>query len=85
MSLLWLAVGLVPSLLGLDRALLWMEGRGWIYYRRSKSGGSLSNALMGVEAIFEPNKQHLVAAKQDARRGEVDEGGPDDPTRALRS
>ena len=37
MRILWV-VGLAVGLFVLDRALLWMESRGWIYYRRTRPG-----------------------------------------------
>jgi len=48
-------------LLVVDRFLLWMESRGWIYYRRKKaSPGSLSTAFLEVHSILEPSKKVTV-------------------------
>jgi hypothetical protein len=75
----WLvAVGLV--LYGLHRGALWMERRGWIYYRDQRaSTSSASNAFMQVQAIFEPRAEHVVEARRsdDARAAEdAGAGGP---------
>lgn len=32
---LWI-IGIVVALFGLDRLFLWMEARGWLYWRRVK-------------------------------------------------
>jgi hypothetical protein len=49
---------------GLHRLALWMESRGWIYYRRRGSSGSLGNAVLEVHAMLEPDRRHLVEVQQ---------------------
>jgi len=78
-ALLWiLAVGL--GLFLLDRALLWMEGRGWIYWRKKQgSPRSVGTALMEIHASLEPGKRYVI---QELKRDEAEQdeaGGPDDP------
>jgi len=57
---LWIAgAGIVFFLL--DRILLKMESRGWIYYRRKKpTRSSLGNAFLEIQSILEPSKKVLV-------------------------
>lgn len=73
-TLLW--IGLVAGLLlGLDRLLLYMEGRGWIYYRRKKpSSSALSNACLEVQQLLEPSKKYVVQIKKDERRDQQEAG-----------
>lgn len=78
----WLVVGAVlVGAVVLDRVLLWMERRGWVYWRTSEkpSGGGLSGAAFEVAALFQPTQHVLVEehAKQEA--GESDESGEGDP------
>lgn len=66
-----LALALVVVALGLlDRLGLWMEARGWIYWRRRKPQGSvLGSAVLELQKIFESGKtEHLLAAKHDTAK-----------------
>ncbi len=48
---------------------LWMEGKGWIYYKRNKpSRTALGNAFLEVQSILEPGKRHLAEIRKDERR-----------------
>lgn len=78
----WLVVGAV--LIGavvLDRLLLWLERRGWVYWRRSDrpSGGGLSGAAFEVAALFQPTQHVLVEERAKQEAGESDESGEGDP------
>jgi hypothetical protein len=81
----WLLVvgGVVAAGTLLDRLLLFAEQRGWIYWRRRKpSASAAGNALLSVQAIFEPDRAHVVEeqARQeadiDAAEGDEPMGGP---------
>lgn len=74
----WLWLLLVPvvcsALYGLHRVLCRMEERGWIYYRRAGSGGSVSRAAGELQALLEPGHRHAVEERR-AERTEQDEAG----------
>ncbi len=56
-------VGLVVLVvLGLDRLFLFFESRGWMYWRRSKGGGSgaAGNALVEMHAAFDPGARAVI-------------------------
>ena len=58
--LIWAIVAAVGLYL-LDRAALWAEGRGWIFYRRRHaSSGTMSNAFLEVMKVFDPGKRHVI-------------------------
>lgn len=65
----------------LHRLALWAEARGWIYYTRRGSSGSLGNAFLEVQALFEPNQRHVLEERQRAeeKEEEDDEGDPPRP------
>jgi hypothetical protein len=75
----WKPVGLVllagGILFGLDRLLLWMESKGWIYWRKSKTSASrIGNAMLEVHSFFEPSKKHLIETRIENRaRAEADD------------
>jgi hypothetical protein len=63
-----LAVLLVFHLIG-----VWMERRGWIYYRKSGRhgyGAALSNAMAEFDSVLNPASEHRVIEErhQDAMR-----------------
>ncbi len=77
----WFGIALAVSsaIWVLDRGLLAMEARGWIYYRRTRaSSGTLSSAFLSIQSIVQPGDCHVV---EEIRRDETahDDGG--DPPR----
>lgn len=72
--IIWIACGIAVLLL-LDRLFLYMEGRGWIYYRRKKpSSSALSNACLEVQQLLEPSKKYVMQVKKDERRNQQEAG-----------
>jgi hypothetical protein len=65
-------IGLVPALWLLDRLGLWLEDRGWLYYRKKKPTSSSTSAWIGMQQFIEPGVKHVVQIGQD-RRSEEDE------------
>ncbi len=58
---------------------LWAERRGWIYYKHRKaSPGSVGNALLQVQSIFEPGKEHVLEARLEDAVEEDASGDPPD-------
>jgi hypothetical protein len=76
-TFLWLVAAAVALWL-LDRALIWCELRGWIYYRLSPRPRSraLPNMLLGVEEIYRPSRRHVIELRmEEAVRQEEDDDG----------
>jgi hypothetical protein len=76
---IWIG-GLVAGLFVLDRLLLWMEAKGWIYWRKVKrksSGGGLRGGLLGFNAMFEPGAHHTAEAQQEQEVEDEDDGDDD--------
>ena len=72
-----LVAGAVLILLGLDRVALWMEGRGWLYYRRVKpTSNNLGNAFLELQSLLEPGKRHIIEAKLEEHDERADSGDP---------
>lgn len=62
----WVAAAVAAFFL-LDRLLLWLERRGWIYWRKRQAGiGAASTAgLMGeLHTLFGPGNRHVVEEKE---------------------
>lgn len=70
-----IATGVAITLWLLDRLGLYMEKKGWIYYRYKKaSPGTTASALLELHSILEPSKKHLVE-QHYMKKLEVDENG----------
>lgn len=74
---LWVTAG-VAGLVLTDQLLLWMERKGWLYYRKvkRKSPVSMADILLGSN-VFDPGVRHMHEAR-DERPGEEDEDAGDD-------
>ena len=81
---LWLGAVLVAAVLlfALDRFLLRLEARGWIYYRKTKArpGGTVGNAFLELQQLTDPSVRHVLEERR-AERGEQDQSGepPEQP------
>lgn len=76
----WIVIGglLVAALL-FDRAMLWAERRGWVYWRRNKASRSAwGSAMLELQSIFEPDKEHVLEERA-RQRGDIQQAGDDDP------
>ena len=67
--LVWpaLAIGAVVVVFGLDRLGLWLEDRGWLYYRRKKPTSSPMTALVAIQQAIDPGIRHVVEVKHHQR------------------
>ncbi len=64
----------------LKRIFAWMDRRGWITYTGdTPTYGSLGNAFLNVQAIMQPEVEHVLEAKQEEeeKKEQDDSGGPD--------
>ena len=68
---LWIvaAIAAPPALWGLHRLLLYMEFRGWIYYRGRGGGNAAGNAMHELQALFQPGASQVREATQTRRAG----------------
>ena len=64
-----------------DRLLLWMERRGWIYWRRSnhRTTVTVGNALLEIQSFVNPGAREVIEAR---RREESEESESGDPPEA---
>jgi len=65
----------------LDRVLLWVEERGWIYYRKSKKSGGpgVGDAFLEVQKLLEPTRKYTLEARQEDKKKQSETGDPPDP------
>jgi hypothetical protein len=71
------AVAVTIALVFLDRLLLGLEARGWIFYRRTRGvrGGAMYHA-QELDSIFIPGMQHVQEAHVKQEEEEDESGEP---------
>jgi hypothetical protein len=55
------------AMYALHRLGLWMEGRGWLYYRARKSGGG-ARSFVALQEFVEPPARHVFHIADHQRR-----------------
>ena len=58
---------LVPALRFLDRLGLWLEDRGWLFYKKKKPSSSALGSLVALQQFLEPGVQHVIRANDERR------------------
>ena len=72
-----LVAGVVLILFALHRVAVWMESRGWLYYRRVKPRSSnLGNAFLELQSMLEPGKRHVIELRREEHDDQTDSGDP---------
>jgi hypothetical protein len=67
----WLSICLViiavtAGLAALDQLALWMERRGWIYWRKVKpKGGGIAAGLTAFHELVEPQVRQVIEERQE--------------------
>lgn len=77
---LWILV-VIAALIALDRLFLWMEEKGWLYYRKKKSSSGAGDIFLGGN-VFDPGAKHLMEARQEKTQDEDEDGDDDDKRKA---
>lgn len=72
---IWLAI-VVAALVGVDRLLLWMEGRGWLRYRRRRPNWAAGRRhLLDIQALYDPGVRHTIEFEIEEERADEDDAG----------
>lgn len=67
MHLLVTAVAAIAALAAVDQLFLWMERRGWIYWRHRKPDPR--GAVLGpIDNVFNPAHEHVVEQQETEER-----------------
>ena len=67
MRLLVAAVAAIAALAAVDQLFLWMERRGWIYWRHRKRDPR--GTLLGpIDNVFNPAHEHVVEQQETQER-----------------
>jgi hypothetical protein len=78
-KVLLIAAGVLVGLLVVDRLALWMESRGWIYWRKVKpKGGGMAAGLTAMHTLVEPEVRYVIEDRDSRRIAEADRETPGD-------
>ncbi|MGW7005356.1 DUF6191 domain-containing protein [Streptomyces sp. NPDC054933] len=67
MNIFFWAVAAVPTLFLADRALLWMERRGWIYWRKREAeigAASMFSVINEIQTLLSPSQRYMTEEKE---------------------
>ncbi|MDH6132344.1 hypothetical protein P3T37_001729 [Kitasatospora sp. MAA4] len=67
MNIFLVAAAAVPTLFLADRSLLWMERRGWIYWRKRESetgAASMISVINEIQTLLSPAQRHVAEEKE---------------------
>lgn len=70
-------VAIAVTLFCLDRLALWMERKGWIYYRNLDPKVTMRGVLGGIDQFVHPEVRHVEEEKSQ-RKAESDQSSPSD-------
>lgn len=59
-------LAIIVGLVLFDRVCLWLESKGWLYWRKNKPDcrGGIGNALQELNSMLAPSTRHTIEAKQ---------------------
>jgi len=76
---LWIA-GAALALLLLDRLLLFLESRGWIYYRTTGlHRGAATYHLLELSSVFDPGFREIMEIRTEDEQQQDESGAPPAP------
>lgn len=78
---------IAAALFILDRLLLGMERRGWVYWRKTKrsTGPGMGNALLEMQTLVDPGARHVLEVRREVQKDSPESGDPpsDEPHRGT--
>ena len=60
-------LGIIIVLWACDRLLLWMEAKGWIYWRKVKRKPSADLGMVELFGMADPNIRHVIEAQRQGQ------------------
>jgi len=78
---LWIiliVVGGGAALYGLHHLCLWLERRGWLYYKHKRGRSSGLSCFVAIEKVLEPPTKHVHQVQQEKRQSAEEAPGQDE-------
>ena len=67
-------LGIGIGLYVIDRLGLWLEAKGWLYYRKYKApSGFITSTLLEMQNIVNPSVRHIIEIKQSVKVPKLEE------------
>src|SRR5262249_53533496 len=70
---LLIAGGVIAAVYGMHRLCLWMEKRGWIYYKNKKPDLSTGGGFFALQEFIEPRTKHVYQIRDERLHRKLDE------------
>lgn len=79
-KLVFWGIALIATIFLVDRLLLWLESRGWLYYRRTRGrgGGALYHTLE-LHSVFDPSIEEVIEIMYHEEQDQDESGEPPAP------
>lgn len=74
-------LGAAAMAYGAHRLLLWMEHRGWVYYRSKGTGSMGASAMFSLNEVFQPAARTAVVEREEQQVRGLRRPSPDEPQR----
>jgi hypothetical protein len=74
-------IGLLVALVAIHLALVWLESRNWVYYRRRPRHGGPQYHLLHMSSVFDPQFRQVMEIMVEDARQRDDSGDPPARTR----
>ena len=74
----WALVAAAAAL-AIDRLLLTMEARGWIYYRTKSARRGAAAVMLPFDEVFHPSSHVVIAERQSSEIRAAQQGSGDGP------
>ncbi|MBA2652611.1 MAG: hypothetical protein H0U73_10150 [Tatlockia sp.] len=76
MIVLYLLIFFILLAFVFDRTCLWLEHKGWLYYRKQKpKTGIMGSALQELNAQLLPSKRHAIVVQEQEIQCKKSESG----------
>jgi hypothetical protein len=72
-----LVVGAAAGLYGLHRLGLWLEERGWLYYRHRSPTSTMAGCFVALQQALEPPTRYVIVARETRRHTAEEPPGKD--------
>ena len=73
MKIFLIIIAIFIGLYLIDKIGLWLEQKGWLYYRRTKrKGAAIGTAMMELQTFLNPSARYTIEEKQNPAETHAD-------------
>lgn len=74
-------LGIAVAAFAVDRVFLFLESRGWMYWRRTNRppADAVSSAVLELQSFVDPKVRHVIEERAEEKGARDDSGDPPEP------